>query len=68
MDLFIVEVEFYDGKNKGQVWKYHNLNLIQVLDLHDSFSLNVIRESNIFVQICLEDSKRIPIEDLILNL
>ena len=68
MDLFIVEVEFYDGRNKGQVWKYCNLNLIQVLDLHDSFSLSIIRESNIFVQICLEDSKRIPIEDLILNL
>lgn len=68
MDLFIVEVEFNDGKNKGQVWKYCYLNLIQVLDLHDSFSLSIIRESNIFVQICLEDSKRIPIEDLILNL
>lgn len=68
MDLFIVEVEFNEGKNKGQVWKYSNLNLIQVLDLHDSFSLSIIRESNIFVQICLEDSKRIPIEELILNL
>lgn len=34
MDLFIVEIEFNEGKNKGQVWKYCNLNLIQVIDLH----------------------------------
>ena len=68
MDLFIVEVEFNEGKNKGQVWKYCNLNLIQVLDLHESFSLCIIRETNIYVQMCLENSKRITIEELIFNL
>lgn len=68
MDLFIVEVEFNEGKYKGQVWKYCNLNLIQVLDLHESFSLSIIRESNIYVQMCLENSKRITIEELIFNL
>ena len=68
MDLFIVEVEFNEGKNKGQVWKYCNLNLIQVFDLHESFSLGIIRESNIYVQMCLENSKRITIEELIFNL
>lgn len=68
MDLFIVEVEFNEGKNKGQVWKYCNLNLIQVLDLHESFSLSIIRESNIYVQMCLENSKRITIEELIFNI
>jgi len=68
MDQFIVEVEFNEGKNKGQVWKYCNLNLIQVLDLHESFSLSIIRESNIYVQMCLENSKRITIEELIFNI
>jgi len=68
MDLFIVEVEFVDGKNKGQVWKYCYLNLIQVLELHDSFSLSIIRESEIYVQMCLENSKRLTIEELLYNL
>ena len=68
MDLFIVEVEFNEGKNKGQVWKYCNLNLIQVIDLHESFSLGLIRESNIYVQMCYKNSKRITIEELIFNL
>lgn len=68
MDLFIVEVEFEVGKNKGQVWKYCNLNLIQVLDLHESFSLSIIRESNIYVRMCHETSKRILIEELIFKL
>lgn len=68
MDLFIIEVEFVDGKNKGQVWKYCYLNLIQVLELHDSFSLSIIRESEIYVQMCLENSKRLTIEELLYNL
>ena len=68
MDLFIVEVEFEAGKNLGQIWNFCNLNLIQVLDLHDSFSLSIIRESNIYVRMCHETSKRISIEELIFNL
>lgn len=68
MDQFIVKVEFIEGKNNGQVWKYCYLNLIQVIDLHESFSLSIIRESNIYVQMCHENSKRITIEELIFNL
>ena len=44
MDLFIVEVEFYTGKNCGQICKFYNLNFIQVFDLHESFSLSIIRK------------------------
>ena len=68
MDLFIVEVEFNEGKNKGQVWKYCYLNFIQVIDLHESFSLSIIRDSNIYVEMCHENSKRITIEELIFKL
>lgn len=67
MDLYIVEVEFETGKNCGQIWKFCNLNLIQIFDLHESFSLSIIRESNIFVKMCHENSKRITIEELIYN-
>lgn len=65
MELFIVEVEFLVGKNKGQVWKYYNLNIIQVHELHATFSLQMIRECNIFVKVNYEPSKRISIEEFI---
>lgn len=68
MDLFNVEVEFECGKDKGQVWIFCNLNLIQVLEIHESFSLRIIRESNIFVRRNQNQSKRIPIEELIYNI
>lgn len=68
MDQFIVEVEFKTGKNYGQIWKFCNLDLIQVIDLHESFSLSIIRESNIFVQMCNINSKRIKIEELLFNI
>lgn len=65
MELFIVEVEFLIGKNKGQVWKYYNLNIIQVYELHATFSLQMIQECNIFVKVNYEPSKRISIEEFI---
>lgn len=65
MDLFIVEVEFQEGKNKGQIWKYFDLNIIQVNELHASFSLQIIRDSIIFVKVNYEPSKRISIEEFI---
>jgi len=68
MDLFIVEVEFIVGKNIGQVWKYCNLNLFQVLDLHESFTLQILRESNIYIQLISESSKKISIEDFLFNI
>lgn len=67
MDLFIVEVEFHKGKNKGQVWKYPNLNIIQVCKLHEKFPIQIIYESRIFVKVNYEPSKRISIEEFIFH-
>ena len=68
MDLFIVIVEFEAGKNLGQIWKFYNLNLIQVHELHESFSLRILRESNIYVHLNNEQSKRVSIDEFIFNL
>lgn len=68
MDLFIVVVEFEAGKNLGQIWKFFNLNLIQVFELHESFSLRILRESNIYIHLNNEQSKRISIDEFIFNL
>lgn len=65
MDLFIVEVEFIKGIIKGQIWEYRNLNIIQVCELHETFPIQIIRGSNIYVKVNYEPSKRVSIEEFI---
>lgn len=68
MDLFTIEVEFVSGINKGQVWTFSNLSIIQVFDIHESFSLKIIRESDIYVKANFKPLRRITIEDFIYNI
>lgn len=65
MELFTVEMEFIKGVNKGKTWEYHNLNIIQVCELHETLPIQIIRESNIFVKVNYEPSKRVSIEEFI---
>lgn len=68
MDLFTIEVEFVSGINQGQVRIFSNLSVIQVFDIHESFSLKILRESNIYVKANFKPLKRITIEEFIYNI
>lgn len=68
MQVFIIEIEFFEGINIGQKWKFINLNLFQVIELYDSLPLRIIRESNMFINLIEKNSKRIKISDFFNNL
>lgn len=44
-----MEIRFVEGKRKGQIWRFENYDIDDILEHYDELPMNVLRDSDIYI-------------------
>lgn len=50
MNTLKMEIRFEEGKYKGQIWSFENLDIDDILDHYDSLPFKILLNADIYIE------------------